>query len=160
MTPSEALAAARRSWSSSLAICVIGLVMVLGFILKRQAELEAEGASAAAAEQARGAGWSGLSGTLPGVMVGLAVAWLVLLGPVVVVLRSYCFRAAWDGRAVEAGSYLKGMNSVWGVLTIGAMLALVGAALGDAIMPGGLVALVATMLLGFAKPDGRALGVK
>ena len=74
-------------------------------------------------------------------------------------MRSYCFRASWDGRPVEPGSYLKGMYQVWGVLVLGGLLGLLGALLMGSLMPGGLVALLSLLGLIFARPDGRALGV-
>ena len=127
LSPAEALAAAKRSWASSLVICGIGLIMIIGILLTRQ---PAAGDGLALPPGSRAVADQGVAGLgLGGLMVGLAVVWLVILGPVVLVLRSYCFRAAWDGRAVEPGSYLKGMSSIWGVLTVGAMLALVASAL-------------------------------
>jgi hypothetical protein len=102
----------------------------------------------------------GAGGALAGrVLVGVAIAWLVLLGAVVFLLRSYCFRAVWDGRPVEPGSYLKGMYQVWGVLVVGGLLGALGALLMGVMMPGVLVALVAVVALVFSRPDGRALGV-
>ena len=92
-------------------------------------------------------------------LVGVAIAWLVLMGAAVLLLRSYCFRAVWDGRAVEPGSYLKGMYQVWGVLVVGALLGALGAILMGSVMPGVLVALIALLALVFSRPDGRALGV-
>lgn len=156
LTPREAYLAAQRSWSSSLAIAGVGLLVILFLLLSRDPSTAVTPQSAAApADEA------GSSSFLGGLLIGLAVAWLAILGPVVVVLRSYCFKdaVAGGGRPVEPGSYLKGMSSVWGVLTVGAMLALIGAALTGQVMPGGLVALVALMLLGMVKPNKRVLGL-
>jgi len=155
LTPGDAYKAAQRSWASSLLIAAVGLVVIMGVLLSR------DSTPTSVPPAVPGAHESGSSVFLGGLLVGVAVAWLAILGPIVLVLRSYCFRApAGDGgRPVEPGSYLKGMSSIWGVLTVGAMLALIGAALSGAVMPGGLVALVAVMLLGLVKPDKQVLGL-
>ena len=132
LLPKEALAGA-------------GLLIILG------TQMGSDGVSGGGSEAG-----SGLAGA---VLVGLSVVWLVLLGAAVLILRSYCFRALWDSRPVEPGSYLKGMYQVWGVLVVGALLAVLGTLLMGSMLPGGLVALGAVVLLVFAKPDGRALGV-
>ena len=102
-----------------------------------------------AAQEPAGWGW----------LVGLAVVWLAVAGPVVFVLRSYCFRALWDGRVVEPRSYLKGMGSVWSVLLVGAVLALLGTVLSGQWLPGVVVAGVAVGLILLIRPDRRALGL-
>lgn len=141
LLPQEALAAGWRLWASLLVVSVGGLIAVLW----------TQPASAAA---------SAADGRLAGsVLVGLAMVWLVLLGAAVLILRSYCFRAQWDGRPVEPGSYLKGMYQVWGVLVVGALLSVLGAILMGSVLPGGLVVLAVLLLLVFARPSGRALGV-
>ncbi|MEM1355540.1 MAG: hypothetical protein AAGC44_03915 [Planctomycetota bacterium] len=154
LSPDEAYSAARQSWASSLVIAGIGLVLIMGILLKRDGWAWAAGAA--------GEPINDSSSMVGGLMVGVAVAWLALLGPIVLVLRSYCFFRLPEergGRPVEPGSYLKGMASVWGVLTVGAMLALIGAAIEGQVMPGGLVALVAVMVLGMVQPNKRALGL-
>jgi len=137
-TPAEAIKSGWRSW--------IGLLVVVsGALIAVLVSLPMSG---------------GEGGTLAGaVLVGVSIAWLVLLGAVVLLLRSYCFRAVWDGRPVEPGSYLKGMYQVWGVLVVGGLLGSLGALLMGAMMPGVLVALVAVLALVFSRPDRRALGV-
>lgn len=139
LLPAEALRAGWRSWISLLVISVGGLLAVL---LTQPASASESG--------------SGLAGQI---VVGIALAWLVLLGAAVLVLRSYCFRAQWDGRPVEPGSYLKGMYQVWGVLASAALLGVLGGLLMGAFLPGGLVGVVGVMLLVFSRPSGRALGV-
>ena len=140
LQPAEAIQAGWRSW--------IGLVVV------------SAGAMIAVLATQPMSGSGGAGGWLAGsVLVGIAIAWLVLMGAAVLLLRSYCFQAVWDGRAVEPGSYLKGMYQVWGVLVVGALLAVLGAVLMGAVLPGGLVVLGALLLLVFARPSGRALGV-
>ena len=138
LTPADAIKAGWRSWIGLLLVASGGLIAVL------------------ATQPMSGGGGGSLAGS---VVVGVAIAWLVLLGAVVFLLRSYCFRAVWDGRPVEPGSYLKGMYQVWGVLVVGALLGALGAILMGAMMPGVLVALVALLALVFSRPDGRALGV-
>lgn len=141
LLPEDALAMGWRWWVLLLVIASLGF---LGVLATQPSSAET------------GSGGGGLAGA---VLVGLSVGWLVLLGSVVLILRSYCFRALWDGRPVEPGSYLKGMYQVWGVLVVGALLAVLGALLMGAVLPGGLVVLVALMLLVFARPSGRALGL-
>ena len=141
LLPAQALAAGWRWWTGLVVISAGGLVTVL------------------ASQSASGEAGSALSGLAGSVLIGLSLAWLVLLGGAVLILRSYCFRALWDGRPVEPGSYLKGMYQVWGVLVVGGLLAVLGAILMRAVLPGGLVVLVAVLLLIFARPNGRALGV-
>lgn len=141
LQPSDAIKAGWRSW--------IGLVVVAsGAMIAVLATQPMSGTA-----QAGGGSLAGL------VLIGVAITWLVLLGAVVFLLRSYCFRAVWDGRPVEPGSYLKGMYQVWGVLVLGALLGLLGALLMGSMMPGVLVALVAILALVFSRPDSRALGV-
>lgn len=141
LLPSDALGAGWRAWIALLVIAAGGLVAVL------------------ATQPASGESGSGSAGLAGPVLVGVALIWLVLLGGVVLILRSYCFRSLWDGRPVEPGSYLKGMYQVWGVLVVGSLLAVLGAVLMRSVMPGGLVALVALLLLIFSRPNGRALGL-
>ena len=140
LMPGDAIKAGWRAWIALLVVAAGALIVVL------------------ATQPMSNAGQSG--GSLAGsVLVGVAIAWLVLMGAVVVLLRSYCFRAVWDGRPVEPGSYLKGMYQVWGVLLLGGLLGALGAVLMGVLMPGVLVALVALVALVFSRPDGRALGV-
>lgn len=136
LLPEDAMSEGWRSWIVMLVVSGAGLVGVL------------------ATQPTSGGG--GLAGA---VLIGVAVAWLVLLGSVVLILRSYCFRALWDGRPVEPGSYLKGMYQVWGVLVVGALLGVLGSILMKAVLPGGLVVLASLMLLIFSRPSRRALGV-
>ena len=140
MQPVEAIRAGRRSWITLLVIASASLIVVL------------------ATQPVSNAGQSA-SGLAGGVVVGVAIAWLVLMGAVVLLLRSYCFRAVWDARPIEPGSYLKGMHQVWGVLVLGGLLGALGSLLMGALMPGGMVALGALLGLVFSRPDGRALGV-
>ncbi|MGB0768233.1 MAG: hypothetical protein ACPGYV_11035 [Phycisphaeraceae bacterium] len=142
LLPAEALRAGWRSWIGLLVVSGGALIAVL---------LTQPGVSAA-----EGSSGGRLAGS---VLVGVSIAWLVLLGAAVLLLRSYCFRAVWDGRPVEAGSYLKGMYQVWGVLVVGALLGVLGAVLMGAVLPGGLVAMGAVLMLVFSRPSGRALGV-
>lgn len=137
LLPDEALSTAWRSWIAMVVICSAGLIAVL---TTQPASSEVQGVAGP-------------------VVLGLAVAWLVLLGAAVFILRSYCFRALWDGRPVEPGSYIKGMYQVWGVLVVGALLGTLGAVLMHAVLPGGLVVLVSLVLLVFVRPSGKALGV-
>lgn len=140
LMPGEALAMGWRWWVVLLVVASGGLITVLA-------------TQPAASEPSSGP--AGLAGA---VLVGLSLAWLVLLGGVVLILRSYCFRAQWDDRPVEPGSYLKGMYQVWGVLVVGALLAVLGAVLMRAVLPGGLVVIVALLLLVFSRPSAKALG--
>ena len=96
LQPNEAIQSGWRSWTTLLAIAAAALIVVLA----------TQPVSNAAQSGGSLAGW---------VVVGVAIAWLVLMGAVVLLLRSYCFRAAWDGRPIEPGSYLKGMYQVWGM---------------------------------------------
>ena len=141
LTPKEAIKAGWRSW--------IGLVVVAaGALILVVATQPVAGADVS--------DWGSLAGS---VLVGIAIVWLVLLGAVVLLLRSYCFAAMWDGRAVEPGSYLKGMYQVWGVLVAGGSMAVLGAILMGSMMPGVLVGLASLSALVFSRPNGRALGV-
>ncbi len=141
LQPGEALRAGWRTWMTLLVIASGGLLAVL------------------ATQPAAGESGSGSAVLAGSVLMGLSLAWLVLLGGAVLILRSYCFRALWDGRPVEPGSYLKGMYQVWGVLVVGALLAVLGAVLMRAMLPGGLIVLGVLLLLIVARPNGRALGV-
>ena len=141
LQPAEAIKAGWRSWITLLVIAVGALILVL------------------ATQPMSSAGHSGASPLAGSVLIGVSITWLVLLGAAVLLLRSYCFRAVWDGRPVEPGSYLKGMYQVWGVLVLGGLLGVLGALLMGSLMPGGLVALVALLALIFSRPDGRALGL-
>lgn len=141
LMPTDAIRMGWRSWISLLVVAAVALIAVL------------------ATQPMSNAGRSG-GGSLAGsVLVGLSIAWLVLMGAVVLLLRSYCFQSLWDGRPVEPGSYLKGMYQVWGVLVLGALLGVLGAVLMGSLMPGGLVALAALLALIFLRPDRRALGL-
>lgn len=141
LMPAEALKSGWRSWITLFALVAAGLIIVLG------------------TQPASSVGLGGAGGLAGAVLIGVSLGWLVLLGASVLILRSYCFRALWDGRPVEPGSYLKGMYQVWGVLAVGALLAVLGALLMGAVLPGGLVVLVSGLLLVFVRPSGRALGV-
>lgn len=141
LLPNEALRAGWRSWVGLVVVAWAGLLAVL---LTQPASVVTGEAEA------------GLAGR---VLIGVSVVWLVLLGAAVLLLRSYCFRALWDDQPVEPGSYLKGMYQVWGVLVVGALLAVLGAVLMGSMMPGVLVVLASLLLLLFSRPSGRALGV-
>ncbi|MEM9347755.1 MAG: hypothetical protein AAGB26_14180 [Planctomycetota bacterium] len=141
LQPSDAIRAGWRSWIGLLVVASGALIIVL------------------ATQPTSGSGQSGSISLAGSVLVGLSIAWLVLMGAVVLLLRSYCFQAVWDGRPVEPGSYLKGMYQVWGVLVIGGLLGVLGALLMGSTMPGVLVGIVAILALVFSRPDGRALGV-
>lgn len=138
MQPAEAIKRGWRSWLSFLLIVLAGMALVL----------LTQPVSNADAMPSTLAGW---------LVVAAAIVWLVLMGAVVLLLRSYCFRAAWDARPVEPGSYLKGMYQVWGVLVFGGLLGILGSLLMGSLMPGGCVALVALLGLVFSRPDRRAL---
>ena len=140
LLPSEAIKTGWRSWIALLVVASGSLIAVLAT------------QPAVNSDQAGGS----LAGS---VLVGVSIVWLVLLGAVVLLLRSYCFRAVWDGRPIEPGSYLKGMYQVWGVLVVGALLGILGAVLMGSLLPGGLVALAALMALIFSRPNARALGL-
>lgn len=141
LEPGDAIKVGWRSWIGLLVVASGAMIAVL------------------ATQPMSNVGQSG-GGSLAGaVLVGVSIAWLVLMGGIVLLLRSYCFQAVWDGRSVEPGSYLKGMYQVWGVMVLGAVLGSLGAMLMGAVMPGVLVALVAILALIFSRPDGRALGV-
>jgi len=140
LQPREALSAGLRNWVGLMLVSAAGLIVIFATQMNSHRSPSAP----------RVAGW---------VFVGLSVGWLVLPGSAVLILRSYCFRALWDGRPVEPGSYLKGMYQVWGVLVAGGLLAVLGSLLMGAILPGGLVVLVSLVLLIFARPNGRALGL-
>ena len=142
LQPLDAIREGWRSWIVLILVALGSLVVVLA----------TQPLSSSASEQSGGS----LAGS---VLVGIAIAWLVLMGAAVLLLRSYCFQAVWDGRAVEPGSYLKGMYQVWGVLVVGGLLGTLGAILMGSVMPGVLVALVSLLALVFSRPDGRALGV-
>lgn len=135
----SSLMAAWRSW----VLCVLAPGIWLVFVLVRL-PVTAEAGSGSVA-----GGW----------LVGLAGAWLALAGPAMFAIRSYCFRAGWDGRPVEPDSYLKGMGSVWAVLVFGAVLALMGCVVSGQWMPGIVVAGLAIGLILLVRPDGRALGL-
>lgn len=145
LQPADAMKAGWRLWIALLVVAAGALIVVL-------ATQPVSNAGQAGANP----GASPLAGA---VLVGVSIAWLVLLGAVVVLLRSYCFRAVWDDRPVEPGSYLKGMYQVWGVLALGGLLGVLGAVLMGSLMPGGFVAMAALLGLAFSRPDRRALGV-
>lgn len=140
LQPVEAIRAGWRSWIGLVVIASGALIAVL--------------TTQPMSNSGQPGGW--LAGS---VLVGVAMTWLVLMGAVVLLLRSYCFQAVWDGRPVEPGSYLKGMYQVWGVLVIGGLLGVLGALLMGSMMPGVLVAIVSLLALIFSRPDARALGV-
>ena len=108
LQPVDAIKAGWRSWITLLVIAAGALILVL-----------ATQPMVSAGQSGGNPGASPLAGS---VLVGVSISWLVLLGAVVLLLRSYCFRAVWDGRPVEPGSYLKGMYQVWGVLVFGGLL--------------------------------------
>lgn len=141
LQPAEAIKSGWRSWITMLVIASAALIIVLA-------------TQPMSNTSQPGAGFAGVGG----VVVGIAMAWLVLMGAVVLLLRSYCFRAVWDARPVEPGSYLKGMYQVWGVLLLGGLLGVLGSLLMGSLMPGGLVALASLIGLVFSRPNGRALG--
>lgn len=138
----QAMVAAWRAWALGLIVPGLWLVYVLGKMPRGQA--------------------AGAGGLIPGAGLGRAllvgsVVWLVLAGPAIFVLRSYCFRATWDGRAVLPASYLRGMGSIWAVLAVGAGLALAGAVFTRQPMPASAVAGAAMLLIAITPPSRRAM---
>ncbi len=93
-----------------------------------------------------------------GYAFGLASGlWLMICVPLVYLIRSHVFRAAWVGRPVEPDSYLRGLCTVWGVIEIGALLGLLGCALGDNLVPAIMPAALAVALLLALRPDSTAV---
>ncbi|MEM9415732.1 MAG: hypothetical protein AAGA29_09685 [Planctomycetota bacterium] len=89
----------------------------------------------------------------------VAIAWLALAGPTAFILRSYCFRALWDGRPVEPDSYLKGMGTIWAVLVVGAVIALIGSIRAGQWLPGLVIAGVSIAGILITRPNKQALGL-
>jgi len=89
----------------------------------------------------------------------LSLLWLVLGVPAAIVLRSHCFRAAWRGKPVDAVSYTRGLLTVWVALELVAILSLASCVASEALLPGVLPGALAVLLLGFARPSARAMGL-
>jgi hypothetical protein len=87
----------------------------------------------------------------------IALLWLAVTVPLSFALRSYCFRAYWEGRPVEPRSYLRGMVTVWLSMEIGGLLSLMGCWLSHSLMPCLLPAAVAFMLFTPFWPSGNAM---
>jgi hypothetical protein len=95
--------------------------------------------------------------TLANTFFILSLAWLGVTVPLAFALRSYCFKAYWEGQPVEPHSYLRGMVTVWLSMEIGGLLALVGCWLSGTLMPCLLPAAVAFMLFTPFWPSGNAM---
>jgi hypothetical protein len=87
----------------------------------------------------------------------VSLLWLLVTVPGAFALRSYCFRAYWEGRPVEPRSYLRGMITVWLSMEIGGILALLGCWASNSLMPCLLPAAVAFMLFTPFWPSGNAM---
>ena len=82
----------------------------------------------------------------------VALAWLALVTPLAMVLRSYVFRSAWTGEPVEPRSLVKGSTTLWVVLFIGAAIGLLGGLLTGDLLAGMLPASLAVILLVAMRP--------
>jgi len=87
----------------------------------------------------------------------VSLLWLAVTVPLAFALRSYCFRAFWEGRPVEPSSYVRGMVTVWLSMEIGGLLALIGCLASFTLMPCMLPAAVAFMLFTPFWPHGNAM---
>jgi hypothetical protein len=87
----------------------------------------------------------------------IALLWLAVTVPLAFALRSYCFRAYWEGQPVEPHSYLRGMVTVWLAMEIGGLISLVGCWVSYTLMPCLLPAAVAFMLFTPFWPSGNAM---
>lgn len=95
-----------------------------------------------------------LRGTVFAVAAGL---WVLGAGPAAFVLRSHCFRAAWQGRGVEPARYLRGVLTAWAAWEVGALLSVVGCLASGAWLPCALPGVLALMALVALPPSGRAV---
>ena len=86
-----------------------------------------------------------------------SVAYMVLVVPGSLFVRSRCFAAYWKGEHVVPRDYLKGMFTVWGALELGGLLSLVGCLASGSLLPGLLPALAAFMMFVALWPNGRAM---
>ena len=156
MTAQSTLMASWRSW----ALCVAAPGAWLGYVLYKLPSPGSAGEGAQGLQNAAdGVSGAVSAGSTGGWLIVAGVVWLALMGPAIFILRSYCFRAAWDGRPVEPESYLKGMASIWAVLVVGAVLALLGAILAGQWLPGVAVAGLAIGGVVLARPSGKAMGL-
>jgi len=135
LTPDEAL---RRAWLWWVALLLIPFFVFLGVLLTLDAE------------RPTNAG-------LANVFTMLSLVWILVTFPGAFALRSYCFRAFWEGRPVESRSYLRGMLTVWGAMEIGGLLALVGCLVSNQLMPCLLPAAAAFVFFTPFWPSGSAM---
>jgi hypothetical protein len=129
-----------RAWAWWLVLSMSPVVaLLLGLVVL--------GWPAALGGEARGVG---------GVLTGLA-SFCLLLAPGALVLRSHCFRAAWGGRRVPAGRYVRGMLTVWSPLAAGAVLGVLGVLVSGSVLPAGLPLALSLAVLGMLMPSARAV---
>ena len=96
------------------------------------------------------------SPTLGNTFFMVSLLWLITV-PGAFALRSYCFRAYFEGRPVEPRSYLRGMVTVWLSMEIGGLLALIGCLVSNTLMPCLLPAAVYFVLFTPFWPSGHAM---
>ena len=82
----------------------------------------------------------------------VALAWLALVTPLAMVLRSYVLRSAWTREPVEPRSLVKGTGTLWIVLFIGAALGLLGGLFTGDLLAALLPASLAVILLVAMRP--------
>lgn len=82
----------------------------------------------------------------------IALAWIALVTPLAMVLRSYVLRSAWSEEPVEPHSLVKGSNTIWVVLLIGAIIGLLGGLFTGDLLAALLPASLAVILLMAMRP--------
>ena len=87
----------------------------------------------------------------------VSMVYLAIAVPVAFFMRSRDFRDYYQGKVVSAGSYLRGMLTVWFACEIGGVIALVGCLVTRTLLPNLLPALVAFILFTPFWPSGRAM---
>jgi len=87
----------------------------------------------------------------------LSVAWLAGTLPMAIWIRSYVFRAGWQGEPVDPESYLRGLVTIWTASGFGALLASIGCLVSHTLMPCVLPLGLALMIMCLITPRREAM---
>lgn len=82
--------------------------------------------------------------------------WLALAVPATVGVYGHCFRREWSAdRSVNPADYIRGLTSIWSVLTAGVWLSLGACLLAGSATPGVWPGALMLMLLVLARPSSN-----
>ncbi len=86
-----------------------------------------------------------------------ATAFMIVITPVSLFIRSRIFKSYWQGRRIAPKAYLMGMFTVWIAMELGGIISLTGCLMSRMLLPNMIPALVAFVLFIPLWPTGKSM---